>query len=164
MKTKVILMAALLVVGLAGFSQNLGLPKTGDLKKAGESVQKTAAPAANAGSLVSQLTSNISDKSLTDSFNKQKPAFTDKAGKTADPAGLGNSLAALGGGLKPEAMDAGWGAVKDKFIKDAKSATTIKTVAGLAGQLESHIKPTSFKGTWAQARPAWQTALSTLSK
>jgi hypothetical protein len=61
-------------------------------------------------------------------------------------------------------MDAGWGAVKGKWIKDAKSATTVKTVAGLTQTLESHISQSSFKGDWAKARPAWETALSTLAK
>jgi len=45
-------------------------------------------------------------------------------------------------------MDAGWGAVKGKWIKNAKTATTVKSVAGLTQTLESHISQSSFKGDW----------------
>jgi len=61
-------------------------------------------------------------------------------------------------------MDAGWGKVKDSWIKNAKTVNTVKTVASLAGTLESHISDKYFKGSWATARPAWQAALNTLSK
>ena len=61
-------------------------------------------------------------------------------------------------------MDAGWAKVKDKWIKDAKTANTLKSVAGVTSTLESNINSSSFKGNWATARPAWQTALSTLAK
>ena len=164
MKAKFAFILVLIAAFLTGNSQNLKIPKTGDLKKTGESVQKAASSTVSIGNLVGELTSNISDNSLTDSFKTRKAGFTEKAGKTSDPAALGGSLADLSEGIKPTAMDAGWGAVKGKFVKDAKSATTVKTVAGLAGQLESHISPGSFKGSWAKARPAWQSALSTISK
>ena len=164
MKTKLMLTVVVIATCLTGYSQNLKVPKTDDLKKSGEAIQKTTTAPANMGSLVSELTNNISDNALTDSFKKDKPGFTEKVSKTTDAAGLGNSLATLGNGLKTSAMDAGWGAVKAKFVKDARAATSIKTVAGLAGQLESHISPASFKGSWAQARPVWESALGTLSK
>jgi hypothetical protein len=61
-------------------------------------------------------------------------------------------------------MDAGWGSVKNKWVKDAKTANTVKSVAGVAGTLEKNISSSSFKGTWAQARPAWQAALGALAK
>jgi len=61
-------------------------------------------------------------------------------------------------------MDAGWGSIKSKWFKDAKTANTVKSVAGVAAALESHISPKSFNGDWATARPAWQAALSALSK
>jgi hypothetical protein len=164
MKIRMIVIVAFIATCLSGYSQNLKVPKTDDLKKSGETVQKTTTAPANMGNLLGELTNNISDNAFTEDFKKQKSGFTDKVNKTTDASGLGGSLAMLGGGLKTGAMDAGWGAVKDKFVKDAKSATTIKTVAGLAGQLESHISPSSFKGTWGQARPVWQSALNTLSK
>jgi hypothetical protein len=164
MKKKLFFIIAIFATCLVGYTQNLKVPKTDDLKKSGEAVQKTATAPANMGNLVGELTNNISDKAFTEDFKKQMAGFTEKVTKTSDAAGLGSSLATLGGGLKASAMDAGWGAVKNKFVKDAKSATTLKTVAGLATQLESHISPGSFKGTWTQARPVWQNALSTLSK
>jgi hypothetical protein len=61
-------------------------------------------------------------------------------------------------------MDAGWGAVKGKWTKDAKTATTIKSVAGLTQTLESHISPSVFKGDWAKTKPVWESALSSLAK
>ncbi|MEI7661895.1 MAG: hypothetical protein WCK34_06855 [Bacteroidota bacterium] len=164
MKTKFLFTFLLVSAILTGYSQSLKLPKAEAVKKAGESVQKSATSNVSAGKLIGELTNSISDKSLTDAFKNQKAGFTEKTGKTTDAAGLGNSLATLGEGIKPGAMDAGWSAVKGKFIKDAKSASTVKAVAGLAGQLESHIKAESFNGSWAKARPAWQSALGTLSK
>ncbi len=164
MKRALLFLTLFIGTCLVSYSQNLTLPKTPDLKKTGETVRKTAVPTANMGNLVGELTNNLSDNTLTDEFKKQKPGFTNETVKTTDPAGLGNSLATLSNGIKPGSMDAGWNAVKGKFFKDAKSAGSIKTVAGLAGQLESHIKPDSFKGTWGKARPVWQNALKTLSK
>ena len=164
MKTRFLLMVALIAACLTGYAQDMKLPMSDDVKKAGQTVQKKATSTASMGNLVGELTNNISDKALTDTFKKQKAGFTEKVSKTSDASGLGSSLATLGGGLKTSAMDAGWGAVKDKFVKDAKSATTLKTVAGLTGQLESHISTGSFKGSWAKARPVWQSALSTIAK
>ena len=90
--------------------------------------------------------------------------FISKVNNVSDAAGASSALQSLQGGLLPSAMDAGWGKVKDKWIKDAKTAKTVKSVAGVAGTLESNISGKFFKGNWATARPAWEAALSTLAK
>jgi hypothetical protein len=63
-----------------------------------------------------------------------------------------------------EQKHAGWGAVKGKWIKDAKTSNTVKSVAGLTQTLESHISSSVFKGDWAKTRPVWESALGTLAK
>ncbi|MBL7111093.1 MAG: hypothetical protein ISS19_04045 [Bacteroidales bacterium] len=91
-------------------------------------------------------------------------AWIGQAQDIKDAAGASSTLQSLQGGLVPGALDAGWGKVKDSWIKNAKTANTVKSVASLAGTLESHINDKYFKGSWAKARPAWQAALNTLSK
>ncbi len=148
-------------------AQNIKVPTTTDVKKAEQSVTTEATKAAsqaNIGSLIGQLTNGISDNAFTDSFKKNKTDFVSKVGNVSDAAGASSALQTLEGGLLPTAMDAGWGKVKDKWVKDAKTAKTVKSVAGIAGTLESNISPKYFKGNWATARPAWQAALSTLAK
>jgi hypothetical protein len=148
-------------------AQNIKVPTSTDVKKAEQSAKSETAKVtetANIGSLIGQLTNNISDEALTSSFKKNKGDFISKTNNVKDAAGASSALQTLQGGLLPGAMDAGWGSVKDKWIKDAKTANTVKTVAGLTGTLESNLGDKYFKGTWAKARPAWQTALSTLSK
>jgi uncharacterized protein YidB (DUF937 family) len=145
-------------------AQNIKLPST-DTRKVEQAVKtETGANQASIGSIIGQLTSNISDEAFTDTFKKGKGDFISKTNGVKDAAGASSALQSLEAGLLPTAMDAGWGSVKNKWIKDAKTANTVKTVAGLAGTLESNLSDKYFKGTWATARPAWQTALSTLSK
>ena len=148
-------------------AQDLKLPTSNDVKKAEQNVKtetNKATSQANIGSLIGQLTNNISDKSLTDSFKKNKSAFVNKVNNIKDASGASSALQSLQSGILPSAMDAGWAKVKDKWIKDAKTANTLKSVAGVTSTLESNINSSSFKGNWATARPAWQTALSTLAK
>ncbi|MCX6280351.1 MAG: hypothetical protein NTU51_00125 [Bacteroidetes bacterium] len=148
-------------------AQNIKLPTNTDVKKAEQSatteVGKTTSQA-NIGNLIGQLTNGISDNAFTDSFKKNKTAFVSKVNNVSDAAGASSALQTLQGGLLPTAMDAGWGKVKDKWVKDAKTANTVKTVAGVAGTLESNISGKYFKGSWATARPAWEAALSALAK
>ena len=161
-KTAVLLFIILLGYGIQ--AQNLKLPST-DAKKVEQAAKAEAGAAqASIGNVIGQLTSNISDDAFTDSFKKNKSDFISKTNGVKDAAGASSALQSLEAGLLPTAMDAGWGSVKSKWIKDAKTASTVKTVAGLAGTLESNVSDKYFKGTWATARPAWQTALSTLSK
>jgi hypothetical protein len=164
MKTRFCLLITLALAASIIRSQDLNVPKSKDLQKAKSETTKQATSQANLGGLVGQLTENISDKAFTDEFKKKKDDFTKSANNTKDAAGLSSSLQTLQGGLLPTAMDAGWGAVKGKWIKDAKSANTIKTVAGLTQTLESHISPSVFKGEWVKARPAWESALGSLTK
>jgi hypothetical protein len=161
----IFLFAILLITGI--HAQNLKVPGSTDVKKAEQSVKNESSKATgttNIGSLIGQLTSNISDEALTGAFKKNKSDFISKTNNVKDAAGASSALQSLQGGLLPTAMNAGWGSVKDKWVKDAKTANTVKSVAGLAGSLESNINSKFFKGNWAQARPAWQTALNTLSK
>ena len=166
MKRSIILvLAAILVCGIQ--AQNIKLPATPDVTKAEQNVKGEAtkvASQAHIGNLIGQLTSNISDDALTSSFKKGKSDFSSKVNNVNDAAGASSALQKLQAGLLPSAMDKGWNSVKDKWVKDAKTASTVKTVAGLACTLESKVSPKYFKGTWAQSRPVWQTALSTLSK
>ena len=148
-------------------AQNIKLPASTDVKKAEQSAKAqtgTVTGQANVGSLIGQLSGNISDDALTGALKKDKSEFISKANNAKDPAGASSALQSLEAGLLPAAMDAGWGTVKDKWIKDAKTANTVKSVASLTGTLESHISQKSFKGDWAKARPAWQTALNSLAK
>ncbi|MEI7724133.1 MAG: hypothetical protein WCK09_03465 [Bacteroidota bacterium] len=164
---KLFLFLLTVLLGYGIQAQNIKLPTSTDVKKAEQSAKSEAGKVteqANIGSVISQLTSNISDDALTSSFKKNKGDFISKTNNVKDAAGASSALQSLQGGLLPTAMDAGWGSVKDKWVKDAKTASTVKTVAGLAGTLESNISDKYFKGSWASARPAWQAALSTLSK
>jgi len=157
--------AILLVSGIQ--SQNIKLPGAADVKKAEQSVKSEASKVtnqANIGSAIGQLTGNISDGAFTESFKKNKSDFISKTNSVKDAAGASSALQSLQAGLLPTAMDAGWGSVKNKWVKDAKTATTVKQVASLTSLLESNVSDKYFKGDWAKARPAWQTALNTLSK
>ena len=148
-------------------AQDIKVPTSTDVKKTEQNVKTEAAKTtsqANIGSLIGQLTSNISDNAFNDKFKKNKSDFISKVDKVSDAAGASSAIQSLQGGLLPTAMDAGWGKVKDKWIKDAKTANTVKSVAGVAGTLESNISSKYFKGSWASARPAWEAALSALAK
>ncbi|MEI7983631.1 MAG: hypothetical protein WCI71_18430 [Bacteroidota bacterium] len=148
-------------------AQDIKLPTTNDIKKAEQTVQTEAAKVtnqANIGQLIGQLTSGISDGAFTDAFKKNKGSFLGKANNIKDAAGASSAIQSLQGGLLPTAMDAGWSKVKTKWIKDAKMAKTVKSVAGVAEQLESNISDKFFKPDWLKARPAWQAALSAISK
>jgi hypothetical protein len=148
-------------------AQNIKVPTSSDVKKTEQSVKTEASKIssqAGIGSLIGQLTSNISDNAFTDSFKKNKGDFISKVNNVIDASGASSALQSLQGGLLPSAMDAGWGKVKDKWVKNAKTAKTLKSVAGVAGTLESKINGKYFKGGWATARPAWEAALSTLAK
>ncbi len=166
MKASVLFVCMILFAFIVN-AQDLKLPTSKDVKNAERGVKSEAAKTtgqANIGSLIGQLTSNISDKSLTDSFKKNKGDFINKVSSVNDAAGASSALQTLQGGILPSAMDAGWGKVKDKWVKDAKTANTVKSVAGVAGTLEKNINSSAFKGSWSSARPAWQAALSTLAK
>ncbi len=148
-------------------AQNIKVPTSSDVKKVEQSVTSEAAKTTNQvsiGNLIGQLTGNISDNAFTDTFKKNKGDFISKTNNIKDASGASSALQTLQGGLLPTAMDAGWSKVKDKWVKDAKTASTIKGVAGVAGRLESNINDSFFKGTWSQARPAWQAALGALAK
>ena len=148
-------------------AQTLKVPTKADAGKAQENMKTVAGPAANQaniGSLIGQLTDNISDDALTDSFKKNKTGFVKNLANVNDAAGASSALQTLQGGLLPTAMDAGWGKVKDKWLKDTKAANSLKSVAGVTSTLESNIGDKFFKGSWAKARPAWQAGLSALSK
>jgi hypothetical protein len=166
MKTRLLLISFVMLAMLIQ-AQNIKLPTSTDVKKAEQGVKTEAAKTtdqASIGSLIGQLAGNISDASLTDSFKKNKSDFITKTNKVTDAAGASSAIQSLEAGLLPSAMDAGWGSVKNKWVKDAKTANTVKSVAGVAGTLEKNISSSSFKGTWAQARPAWQAALGALAK
>ncbi len=166
MKTKLLIIASILL-GFGVQAQNIQVPTSGDMKKLEQNVKSEAEKTTsqiNIGSLIGQLTNNISSEAFTDSFKKNKSAFISKVNNVKDPSGASGALQTLQGGLLPSAMDAGWGSVKDKWVKDAKTASTVKSLAGLAGTLESNISDKYFKGDWAKARPAWQAALGALSK
>ena len=166
MKTNLILIfAVLLVYGIQ--AQTIKVPAKTDVTKAQESVTTEANKAnsqANIGSLIKQLTSNISDNAFTDVFKKNKAGFLSSLGSIKDVAGASSALQKLQGGLLPSAMDAGWSKVKDKWLKDVKAASSLKSVAGLVSTLESNISSSFLKKSWAQARPAWQAGLNALSK
>ena len=98
------------------------------------------------GGFIGQLTNNISDDALTSTFKKSKGDFISKTGNVKVASGAASALQTLEGGLLPPAMDAGWGSLKNKWMKDAKTATTLKTVAGLTGTLESNVGSKYLKG------------------
>jgi len=157
--------AVILCFGLQ--AQNIKLPGNADVKKAEQTVKSETTKVteqASIGNVIGQLTSNLSDDAFTESFKKGKGDFVSKTNGVKDAAGASSALQTLEAGLLPGAMDAGWGSVKGKWLKDAKTANTVKTVAGLAGTLESNVNDKYFKGSWATARPTWQAALNTLSK
>jgi len=97
-----------------------------DVQKTTDNATKQVTSQANLGSLVGQLTNNLSDKAFTGEFKKKKDSFTKSVSGYHRCCRISKSLQTLEGGLAPAAMDAGWGAVKGKWIKDAKSATTGK--------------------------------------
>ena len=164
MKTGIsFIIAFFLVAGLAT-AQDLKLPSSKDVQKTTNEVAKQTTPQANLGSLIGQLTNNLLDKSFTSEFKAKKESFTKSLSSTSDASGLSKALQTLQGGLAHTAMDATWSSVKTKWIKDAKTANAIQSVASLTKILESHINQSAFKGSWAQARPVWQSALATLAK
>jgi hypothetical protein len=166
MKTRIFFICFVLAAFLSQ-AQDLKVPTSIDTKKVEQSAKTEVAKTtsqASIGSLIGQLTGNISDNSFTDKFKKSKGDFISKTNNITDGAGASTALQSLQAGLLPTAMDAGWGKVKDKWVKDAKTANTVKGVAGVAGTLEKNLNQSAFKGTWAQARPAWEAALGALAK
>jgi len=148
-------------------AQTVKVPTKVNSDKAQETLKTEAGKTtdqAGIGSLIGQLTNNISDEAFTDSFKKNKSGFVSNLNNVKDAAGAANALQTLQGGLLPSAMDSGWGKVKDKWLKDTKTASSIKSVAGVTSTLESNINDKYFKGSWVKARPAWQAGLNTLAK
>lgn len=148
-------------------AQTIKVPTKADAAKAQESVKNESNKAtaqANIGSLIGQLTNNISENAFTDAFKKNKTGFANKLADIKDAAGAAGALQSLQGGLLPAAMGSGWGKVKDKWLKDVKAASSLKSVAGLVSMLESNIGNSFLKKSWTQARPAWQAGLNALSK
>ncbi|MGA3013934.1 MAG: hypothetical protein ABSD71_07850 [Bacteroidales bacterium] len=164
MNAKITLLIALvLVVGCIN-AQDIKVPSSKDVNKATATATKQVTSKADLGTLVSQLTNNLSDKAFTSDFLKKKESFTKTTSGTTDAAGLSSSLQTLQGGLVPNALDKGWGMAKTKWLKDAKSANDLKSVAGLTQTLESHISPAVFKSDWQKTKPVWESALNTLAK
>ena len=148
-------------------AQTLKVPAKTDATKAQESLKtetNNATGQANMGSLIGQLTNNISDNAFTDAFRNNKAGFINSLSSVKDIAGASSALQKLQGGLLPAAKDAGWSKVKDKWLKDTKAANSIKSVASSASLLESNISDKFFKGNWASVKPAWEAGLKTLSK
>lgn len=164
MKTRFGLIIALFLAAACVSAQDIKLPSSKDVQKTTNDASKQVTSQADLGGLVGQLTNNLSDKAFTDEFKKKKDSFSKSVSNTKDAAGLSSSLQTLEKGLAPSTMDAGWGAVKGKWVKDAKTANTVKSVAGLTQTLESHISPSVFKGDWAKAKPVWESALGALAK
>lgn len=166
MKKSILLLFTMVFV-LGMNAQSLKVPSTTDTKKAQSSLNSQAssvADQASIGSLIGQLTDNISDDAFTDSFKKDKGDFIKKTNEVTDAAGASSALQSLQAGLLPMAMDAGWSKVKSSWLTDAKAANTVKSVAGVTSMLESNIGGKFFKGSWASARPAWQAALNSMAK
>jgi hypothetical protein len=164
MKTKLSLLIALFLAVACVNAQEIKMATSKDLNKATTTATKQVTTKADLGTLVSQLTNNLSDMAFTTDFLKKKDSFTKTASGTTDAAGLSSSLQTLQGGLAPIALDKGWGMAKTKWLKDAKTANDVKSLAGLTQTLESHISPTVFKGTWQKTKPVWESALNTLAK
>ncbi len=161
------LISCFVLLALITQAQDIKVPTSSDIQASqqamGAAVESTTTPV-NIGGLLGQLAGNLSDDAFTESFKEKKSDFISEAGNIVNPEGASSALLSLQGGLVPSAMNAGWDAVKDSWIKDANTANTVKSVASLAGTLESQISDKYFSGTWATARPAWQAALSALSK
>jgi len=164
MKTRFYLIMALFLAVAYVSAQEIKVPSSKDVQKTTNEATKQVTSQADLGGLVGQLTNNLSDKAFTNEFKKKKDSFSKSVSNTKDASGLSSSLQTLEKGLAPAAMDAGWGAVKGKWIKDAKTSNTVKSVAGLTQTLESHISPSVFKGDWAKTRPVWESALGALVK
>jgi len=164
-KSILLLFTVLIVLGIS--AQSLKVPSTADTKKAQSELNNQSSALADQtsiGSLIGQLTENISDDAFTDSFKKDKGDFIKKTNEVKDAAGASSALQSIQGGLLPMAMDAGWSKVKSNWLTNAKAANSIKSVAGITSQLESNISDKYFKGSWASMRPSWQAALNSLSK
>lgn len=166
MKKSIAFLVVILFVSIVQ-AQLPKLPTKADLSKAQQSVKSetaTVTDQVNPGSLISTLTNNISDTAFTDSFKKNKGSFLSSISSVKDAAGAGKALQTLQGGLLPSAMIKGWASIKDKWIKDAGTASTLKSFAGSAGILESNISDKFFKSSWIKAHPAWEAGLKALSK
>jgi len=166
MKKSILIILAILVV-CAVQAQLPKLPSKADMTKAQQSVKSETAGVtdqANPGGLISTLTNNISDTAFTDSFKKNKSGFLSSLSNVKDASSAGKALQTLQGGLLPSAMSKGWATIRDKWIKDAGTASTLKSFAGSAGTLESNISDKFFKSSWVKAHPAWEAGLKALSK
>lgn len=120
---------------------------------------------ANLGKLVTQFTKSLSP----DAFNS---AWTSGGSKEFTKSVKGNNTAnAVGGALTnlvqnymvDAAFKSGWNMVKDKWIKDTKTANTISTVAGSMLTLENYINPSMFTKKWPVIQPYWKTTMQTLA-
>jgi hypothetical protein len=164
-KQIIFLLSVLFACGIQ--AQTLKIPTKIDAAKTQENLKtetNKATSQANIGSLIGQLTNNISDNALTDSFKKNKTGFISSLANVKDAAGASTALQTLQSGLLPTAMNAGWSKIKDKWLKDAKAANSLKSISGVVNTLESNIKGKNFKSGWAQVRSTWQAGLSALSK
>jgi len=164
-KSIIFLISVLFACGIQ--AQTIKVPTQADANKAQENLKTETTKAtgqANIGSLIGQLTSNISDNALTDAFKKNKAGFINSLSSVSDAAGASTALQKLQGGLLPTAMGAGWSKVKDTWLKDTKAANSLKGVASAASTLESNISSKFFKSSWASAKPTWEAGLKALSK
>lgn len=119
----------------------------------------------NVNKLLTQFTKSLNSGAFNDAWSSGGSKAFAKEMKSATTAGaVGSALSGLVSNyMVDSAFKTGWSTVKDKWIKDTKTANTISTVAGSLLTLESYIDPSMFVKKWPVVQPYWKSALQTLA-
>lgn len=119
----------------------------------------------NVNKLLTQFTKSLNSGAFNDAWSSGGSKAFSKEMKSATTAGaVGSALSGLVQNyMVDSAFKTGWSTVKDKWIKDTKTASTISTVAGSLLTLESYIDPSMFTKKWPMVQPYWRSALQTLA-
>lgn len=152
----------ILLLAIAVRAQEVKVPT--DVQKSVDQTNDQLSGKTSLGGLISQLADNLKDEALSGDLRQNKMQFSQSVTNTSDAGGLASALQKLQDAITPSAMDATWGAVKEKWITDSNTAGTAEDVATLLQQLESHIQPSFFKSQWSTIKPAWDSALNTMVK
>src|ERR1700712_5049169 len=116
----------------------------------------TASAGSKAGKLLTQFAGAIKTTSLLSSFAGQKSGWLAKAGKVTDAVGMAQSVAFLGGGIKPTMFKSGFNVAS--LIQTAGTVKTLASAGGLLNSLQGGLKQEALASSWTAQKPGWESA------
>lgn len=155
MKNKIIITSALLCLSILTFAQK---SLSGTVNTAAK-----AAVATDGADVVSNLFKQFKSAFNADAFssNFNATAWEKKNTSAKSVSGWAGSVIGLYNGLKEDAFKADTKSAREKWLANAKSATTTQQVSKLTAELEGYINPKYLNSDWTKQRAGW---LGTLKK